>query len=128
MNRATGPDVIFGSPTCTPFGDFGEGEMEVLDQLESTLSNGMATYRSVVSIYDPFRLCRYLGAAPSHAERRHRLHVLAEAFAVAFEFDCELPYRLRASHDLDLAAIELFEALDLTGELPPSLTAAMVTP
>lgn len=124
MNRTPHSEVVFGSP----IGGLSEGEMEVLDRLEADLCDGMTTYKSVVSIYHPFNLCRYLSGAPNPRERRHRVHVLAEAFAVAFEFDGELPYRLRASHDLDLAAIELFETLDLTGELPPSLTAAMVTP
>lgn len=103
-------------------------ELSVMASLEGDLCDGMTTYKNLVSVYHPFKLCSYLLGAPSQAERRHRLHVLAEAFAVAFEFDDELPFRLRASHDLDLASIELFEALDMTGEIPPALTSAMVTP
>lgn len=102
-------------------------ERAQIDSLEGSLGDGMTAYKNVVSIYHPFKLLHYVGSATTSREHNHRLRVLAEAFAVAFEFDGELPYRLHASHQRDHNSVELFEALDETGELPPELVDAMVS-
>lgn len=102
-------------------------ERATIDSLEGCLGDGMTAYKNVVSICDPLKLLHYVSSATTRRERNHRLRVLAQAFAVAFEFDGELPYRIQASHARDHTSVRLFEALTKTDELQPEFADTMVS-
>jgi len=95
-------------------------------QLAKVVTDGLATYQTVVRLYDPERLLASLHQAVTKREFNCRTHILAEALAVAYEFDTELPWRLRAATSDARSADELFAILEGTNELEPAFVAAMV--
>lgn len=114
----------------TPATDCSAIATDVLDEpiaeLARSVTDGLAAYQAVVRLYEPQRLLASLHQAATKREFTCRSHLLAEALAVAYEFDNELPWRLRSSSASPHATDELFAILEGTNELEPAFVAAML--
>lgn len=96
-----------------------------IDELELLLGDGERTMAMLVDRWDPSNLRLELTEAWPSKERSRRRYILAESFAVAFEFSEHLPAMLKSRSMPNRQSDELFDELASTGELEDHFVAAM---
>lgn len=114
------PSSDTATVTCDP------APTDLIAALAAASTDGLSAYQTVVRLYEPERLLASLHQACSNRELKKRTRILAETLAVAYEFDTELPWRLRATSADQRSTDELFSLLEGTGELEPAFIAAMI--
>jgi len=101
-------------------------DRDPIAELAAAANDGLNAYQTVVRLYEPELLLASLHRAVTNRELKQRTRTLAEVLAVAYEFDAELPWRLRSTSADQRSVDELFSLLEGTGELEPAFIAAMI--